>query len=304
MVRLGVGLRLLAGLLVVAGLKLGLSADALPERPRVMKAGYVVLSADFHVHSFPGDGSLPPWELAVEARRRRLDAIALTNHNSTHSWRLATWLTSITGISGITGRGGAMLIPGEEVTAVGYHLAVAGVTDPIDWRQPAASAAAAVHARGGVAIAAHPGKESWPALDDAAVLALDGAEVAHPSIHAMTKRRGELLAFYERATRIHPSVAAIGSTDFHMIAPLGLGRTYLFAGEATQAGMLDAIRAGRTVACDGRGEAHGPPELLALVREDCRRDATSPPDGETARDRLDTWLVWLGLVALVVLGAD
>jgi hypothetical protein len=41
-----------------------------------------------------------------------------------------------------------------------------------------------------------------------------------------------------------------------------------------------------------------------MVAEDCRRDATSPPDGETALDRLATWCVWLGLVALVVLGQE
>ena len=58
--------------------------------------------------------------------------------------------------------------------------------------------------------------------------------------------------------------------------------------------MLDAIRAGRTVACDGRGEAYGPPELVAMVGEDCRRDAALPPAGDTALDRFSTWLVWLG----------
>jgi hypothetical protein len=82
-----------------------------------------------------------------------------------------------------------------------------------------------------------------------------------------------------------------------------LGRTYVLAREATQAGILDAIRAGRTVACDGRGESYGPPELVAMLAEDCRRDARLPPAGETALDRFSTWLVWLGAVGLVILGA-
>ena len=51
---------------MLAGLPLSMSPDP-PARPRVMKAGYVVLSVDFHVHSFPGDGTLPPWDLAIEA---------------------------------------------------------------------------------------------------------------------------------------------------------------------------------------------------------------------------------------------
>lgn len=297
--RIAVGPRLLAALLILAGLMLTMTAGEPPVRPREVKAGYLVLAADLHVHSFPGDGALPPWDLAVEARRRHLDAIALTNHNSTHSWRLARWLSPLTGRAG-----GAMLIPGEELTAVGYHLAIAGVTAPVGWRQPAASAVAAVHAMRGVAIAAHPNRTTWRFLDDAAIAALDGVEVAHPAIHVQEGARVDLPAFYERATRVHPAIAAIGSTDFHQFAPLGLVRTYLLAREATAAGVLDAIRAGRTVACDGHGTAYGPGDLVAMLRDDCRRDAASPPAGETALDRLGTWAVWLGLVALVVLGAE
>ena len=293
-----VGFRAIAWLAVLAGLGLTMNPEPIPPRPRVMKAGYVVLSADLHVHSFPGDGFLPPWDLAIEARRRHLDAIALTNHNSTHSWRLAEWLSP-----GGTQRGPMLVLPGEELTSVGYHLAVVGVTAPIPWHQSAASAAAAVHAAGGVAIAAHPSKRTWPYLDDAALKVLDGVEVGHPMIDITKTWRGELLAFYERATSLHPGIAAIGSTDFHHFAPVGLGRTYLLVREATLAGVLDAIRAGRTVACDGLGESYGPPELVAMLADDCRRDAKLPPAGESALDRFSTWLVWAALVALVVLGA-
>ena len=299
MVRVTATPRVIAVLVVLAGLMLSANAAPLPARPLVVKAGYVVLAADFHVHSFPGDGGLPPWDIAVEARRRRLDAVALTNHNSTHSWRLAQWLAPATGRAG-----GAMLIPGDELTSVGYHLALVGITDPVAWRQSAASAVAAVHAQGGVAIAAHPGKWSWPNLPDAALAVLDGVEVAHPNMLVHERSRQEILAFYDRAKAVHPSIAAIGSTDYHHHAPLGLGRTYVFAREATQAGLLDGIRSGRTVACDGRGQAYGPAGLVALVGEDCRRDATFPPDGDTTTDRLAVWAVWLGVVALVVLGAE
>jgi hypothetical protein len=161
-----------------------------------------------------------------------------------------------------------------------------------------------VHAQGGVAIAAHPGKQTWRFMTDADLLALDGVEVEHPMVHVRNETRRELVAFYDRAKAVHPSIAAIGSTDFHQVAPVGLGRTYLLAKAATQTGIVDAIRAGRTVACDGLGHAAGPPELVEMVKDDCFHDATSPPDGQTALDRLGTWLVWLGVVGLVVLGPD
>lgn len=295
MVRLRVGPRTLAALVVMAGLLLTLDGELPAPRPPVVAAGYTILAADLHVHSFPGDGFLPPWEIAVEARRRRLDAVALTNHNSSHSWRLARWLAPV------TSRGGAMLIPGREVTSIGYHLAVLGVEGPVAWRQPVSFAAAEVHAAGGVAIAAHPESRTWPAFDDAALRALDGVEVGNPKIHVRDDIRRDLTTFYQRAMRLHPSIAAIGSTDFHHFAPLGLGRTYVFARPATQAGILDAIRAGRTVACDG-GDTYGPPELVALVGAECREDATAPPEGHTGVERGGTWLVWVGLLALVLLG--
>jgi hypothetical protein len=298
MVRLGRRRPLLGGLVVLAGLWLTRDAAPLAPRPAVDRDGYRVLAVDFHVHSFPGDGFLPPWDIAIEARRRRLDAVVLTNHNSTHSWRLARWL------SRLSPDGGALLIPGVELTSIGYHLAVAGITMPVDWRQSAASAAASVHARGGVAIAAHPASDSWPFLDDAALAALDGVEVAHPMMFVREQLRRDLAAFYTYARRVHPGIAAIGSTDFHHVAPIGLNRTYVFARQATTDGILEAVRSGRTVACDGRGMSYGPEALVASVRDDCRRDAALRPDGETARDRAGTWLVWLGLGMLVVLGFD
>jgi hypothetical protein len=296
-VRLAAGPRAIAVLLVLAGLALTMNAAPPLVRAREMKAGYQVLAADFHVHSFPGDGVLPPWDLAVEARRRRLDAIALTNHNAMYSWRLAQWLSPIA-----RRPDGALLIPGEELTSVGFHLAIVGITSPVPWRQPAAAAAAQVHAQGGVAIAAHPGRQTWRFISDADLLALDGVEVSHPMIHLRPETRLDVAAFYDRARSVHPAIAAIGSTDFHQVAPVGLSRTYLLVKAATQMGIVDAIRAGRTVACDGLGRAAGPPDLVEMVKDDCRDDATSPPAGQTALDRLGTWLVWLGAVALVVLG--
>jgi predicted metal-dependent phosphoesterase TrpH len=290
--------RLLTGLAVLVGLALSVTSDSPSDRRPVEGGGYTVLAVDFHVHSFPGDGVLPPWNISLEARRRRLDAVTLTNHNSSHSWRLTQRL------SGLVPRTGALLIPGVELTSSGYHMVVAGVTEPLDWRQSAASAVTSAHAAGGVAIAAHPAHRTWKAFDDAALMALDGVEVAHASIHVSDQARRDLPAFYQRALRVHPAIAAIGSSDFHHFAPVGLDRTYVFATAPTQAGILDAVRAGRTVACDGHGNVSGPPALVAMTQDACRRDATAPPDGETPLQRIGTWLVWAGLVALVIVGGE
>ena len=294
MARLTPTARTTAWLLLAAGLALAASVPEPPPVARPAHGSFVVLAGDFHVHSFPGDGSLPPWEIAREARRRGLDVVALTNHNTMLSSRLAGMFRSASG--------GALLIPGQELTAAGYHMGAIGVPATIAWRQSAASAAAEIRARGGVAIAFHPASRHAMSFDPALDV-LDGIEAAHPLIHVFEEGRRDVEAFYRRATARRPSIAAIGSTDFHHFAPLGLARTYLFARDASQDAVLDAIRRGATVACDGVGETYGPAELVAVVAADCRRAATAPPAGSGAADTIATLCTWLGALALVLAGS-
>jgi hypothetical protein len=288
-------LRTCAALLVVAGVAASFAVADPPAMPVVEKGGFFVVAGDFHVHSFPGDGSLPPWDIAREAARRRLDVVALTNHNSMLSSRLAGRFTPQTG---------ALLIASQELTGVGFHLAAIGVDRPIDWRGTVAEAAVAIHARGGLVIAAHPTGHYLPAFDDAAIAALDGVEAAHPMMHVDDPAMRDLTAFYRRAAQAHPRIAAIGSTDYHNFAPIGLCRTYLFAKSRAREGVLDAIRAGRTVACDGRGTTYGPANLAALVADDCRTAASAPPAGASAIDTISTCCVWFGLLGLVLAGVE
>src|SRR5262249_13560211 len=134
MVRLTIRLVLMA--VVAVGVTVSGFLQDPPPMPTTQKAGYFVLAGDCHVHSFPGDGGLPPWEIAREAARRRLDVVALTNHNSMLSSRLAHLL-------GLPGRG-ALLIPSQELTAVGYHLAAVGIDGLVDWRPSVPPAGAAL----------------------------------------------------------------------------------------------------------------------------------------------------------------
>lgn len=288
--------RVLAVLGVVLGIALGGMSDEPAVRPVLVYAGDTVLAADFHVHSFP-DG-LPPWEVAREARRRRLDAIALTSHNSMIGWRLwthAPWTPPAAR--------GVVVLPGEELTSAGYHAAVVGLATTIPWRQPIVASAAAARAQGAVAILAHPsGKDLRRVLDDEGLRSLDGVEVAHPAMDYSNETRDDYRRVYERARSLKPRIAAIGSSDFHYFKPLGVCRTYVFARDTSPAGIVAAVRDGRTVACDARGVTSGPPDLSSVVEARCRKDATAPPDGDTIASRAGTALAWAGLLALVIMG--
>lgn len=290
--RVTAGARAFAWMLMAAGLALAATVPDAAPPPARAHGGLLVLAGDFDVHSFPGDGALPPWEIAREARRRGLDVVALTNHNSMFSSRLARALPSPPG--------GALLIQGQELTAPGYHIGAIGLPSTVGWRQSAASAAAEIRARGGVAIAFHPAGPYANSFDSALDV-LDGIEAAHPLVHVFEEGRRDMEAVYRRAKARRPSLAAIGSSDFHHFAPVGLARTYLFARDASREGVLDAIRRGTTVACDGLGETYGPADLVAAVAADCRRAATAPPAGAGAADTIATLCVWMGALSLVLL---
>jgi hypothetical protein len=273
---------------ILAGLALAAATPPIPAREPMTWERYTILAADFHVHSFPGDGGLPPWEIGVEARRRGLDVVALTNHNSQASWRLTEMLG--------WRRKGAMMLPGIELTAAGYHMAAVSVQAPVAWRQHPAAAAAAIQAQGGIAIAAHP-LSPRSRFDARALDAIDGFEAA-----SSNDLIAQLMPFTERAVTHRPSLAAIGASDFHYYAPIGVSRTFLFVSERTAAGVLDAVRRGRTVACDGGGATYGPVQLAAAVSSECRRVASARPEGWSAVEAVGTTTVWLGLVVLVALG--
>ena len=277
---------------IVAGALLGSAVDTWRVPPPVQAGGYFVIAADFHVHAFPGDGALPRWELAREASRRGLHAIVISNHNQTLAPKI------LPGLFSGEGREGPRLpvvIPSQEVTTPGFHLVAAGVTRTIDWRLAELHIVRDIHAQGGVVIAAHPVARFWKG-SDALSAVLDGAEVAHPLTTMVASGREELTAFFTRARAVNPTIAPIGSSDFHMVAPLASNRTYVFAESVSVEGVLDAVRRGRTVAEDQDGARYGDPAFTRLL------DRVQPPAPPPARRlaSLSALFVLLGLVGMVI----
>lgn len=177
-------------------------------------------------------------------------------------------------------------------------MIAAGVARTIDWRLPAAQAIAAIHEQGGVAIAAHPGLDSWPAYDDDARRLLDGSEVAHPAGRRSAAARIEMTEFYGRSAALNPTLAPIGSSDFHFGATLGQCRTFVFADEYSTAGVLDAIRRGSTVASDGYGTLTGDPARVQIVQG--LLAAHPPPLRPAWPSRIAAYASVLGILILLL----
>ena len=273
--------------LVVGALYVGTLADR--EQLARRRPGDTVLAGDFHVHAFPIDGTLPRWEIQREAARRGLDVVGITTHNQTIAGRLA---------EGLDG-GDVITLPGQEITTPHFHIVAVGITTTIDWRLPVEEAIAEIHRQGGVAIAAHPVRDSWRVAGEQGLRALDGFEAAHGITSFVPTGQTELDEFYRRAKAVNQDIALIGSSDSHFFSDMGLYRTYVIVKERSAQGVMDAIRSGRTVAADANGNLIGDP---ALVEEVWRFFAANPHPanllGLTQRLAINALL--LGLAGLVV----
>jgi hypothetical protein len=247
-------LRLIATLLITVAIIAAALRPHSPSRTPLQAQGYRIVTADFHVHSFPGDTAfLAPWDELLEAQRVHLDVIALSSHNHIWSGVLGQWLSGFLG--------GPLVIPGEEIFGLGrhYHMLAIGIHSPIDWRNSASEAIDQIHAQGGVAIAAHPRALYWPAYDSAARAKLDGAEVLHPGIFLTAAVTQEFREFFASG-----SYAAIADSDYRGNGLAGICRTYLFVKDVSEQDVLDAVRTHHTVVYD-RGQFFGDPKLAAIL---------------------------------------
>lgn len=281
-------MRMAAWLVLAAGIALSTLTDRGSSAPLETRDGFRVVTADLHVHAFLGDGAMPPSEIRREAARRGLDVVAVTNHNQMYALSVDRLL--------FPAPGGPVMLAGEELTTPNYHLIALGITRPVDWRLSLADAIRDVHAQGGVAIGAHPTTNFWQRLDDATLALLDGLEVAHPVRHLDPKARARIDAVYARARKVNPTIAAIGSSDYHFDAPIGYCRTRLLVRDLSIGGVFDAIRAGRTVAYDADGNAYGDSSWTAA--------AAAPAAIAQPRHNIAMAAAWLALMFLVMFGGS
>lgn len=284
-------------LLVLAGLAIGTAEDPRPPRPEVRRGPWRVLSADFHAHTRFSDGFLSPPELVMQAERRGLDVIAVTEHNLLFPARLARAWSELVG--------GPTVLLGEEITTRAYHVTAIGIEEVISPYLPLSEVIAEAHRQGGIVIANHPWRRYWSALLPA-LGELDAIELMHPTSMRTGGRfsGADIFAFHEEALRRGRRLTVIGTSDYHFGSALGRPRTLVFAESASAEHVMDALRAGRTVVRTPDGALRGDPEAIALIEaaplDALERDWDWAQRGASDLDRVGRVLGLAGLVGMLV----
>jgi hypothetical protein len=277
-----------ADVLLVLLFAAALGAGTITQRGRLSAPPRVangwLLSGDFHVHAFPGDGLLTPAQLRDEAARRNLHVIALTNHNH----MLQTLLTTRSQAEAMP-----IVLQGEEITTATAHVIALGISDVVRWQDGIHAAIDTVHARGGIAILAHPAADAAIRFD---ATLFDGVEVANAGAARASSSRGAALY---RAWDARREIAAVGSSDFHHAAPLGEQRTILLVGTLNEQGVLGAIRDGRTAVRVASGWVGDSTVMRAAMQH---RDALFDDQARfsSLAAAAACALAWLALLALVL----
>lgn len=170
-----------------------------------------------HIHTRLSDGGPSPGQVIEHVLRRTdLDVIAITDHNRIEGGLYARHLAA---------RHGLDVIVGEEVATADGHLLALFIEDPIAPGLPLEETIAAVHAQGGLAVAAHPfdrisrsvlgrGSRPWTE-EDFVALQLDGIETLNASlVRHIANARADLLAQ-------HLGFTTIGASDAHHLSVIG-----------------------------------------------------------------------------------
>lgn len=198
--------------------------------------------ADLHIHTTYSDGTASPAELLAHvAALPDLRLIAVTDHDTIAGALEARRLAPDFGVE---------VIVGEEVSTSEGHLLALFIEEWLPPGRPAAETIAAVHAQGGLCIAAHPYDWAVPSLGQAGLRQrCSGVCQGEWPLDAIEAINASLTWPRSDANRLASSIAgelglpAVGGSDSHSLATVGRGYT-LFSGHSAD-DIYRAIRSGQ-----------------------------------------------------------
>ncbi len=195
-----------------------------------------VLSVELHTHSERSHDGRDPIELLLEqAAAVGLDALAVTDHDSFEESERAASLAPEFDLIGI---------PGMEVTSAAGHVLALGIDRKIPAGLPFEDTLAEIHDAGGIAVVPHPFQKSRsgvaPNISQEMLSSADAIEVYNSRL--LTGRANRKARSFAQE---HGLPQTAGS-DAHIAELVGQAITAVDAPSETAAGIVEAIRDGRT----------------------------------------------------------
>jgi hypothetical protein len=195
-----------------------------------------VLAVELHCHSALSHDGRDEVDLLLEqAAAVGLDAIAVTDHDAIAASREAVELAPEYGLVGI---------PAMEVTSAAGHVLAIGVERPVEAHAPFSETVDAIRDAGGIAVVPHPFQQSRSGvahkIPESELAGVDAIEVYNSRL--LTGRANRQA---ERFAREHGVPMTAGS-DAHISEMVGQAPTLVGTEDRSVAGIVDAIREGRT----------------------------------------------------------
>jgi predicted metal-dependent phosphoesterase TrpH len=167
------------------------------------------VKADLHVHTiYSQDSTITPKDLVFYAKKRGLNAVAVTDHNS------------LEGAFKIAKETDFLVIPGVEISSRDGHIVAINVGELIPRGLGADETVELIHRAGGVAIACHPFALFKGSLGKNVSAKFDAIEVINA--RAFPFRRSVKKA-EEAAVKL--GLSQVGGTDAHYGSQIGYGYT-------------------------------------------------------------------------------
>lgn len=253
--------RRLAQTVVIAALFIAAISSAFAEPPRhdfPLVGCWEVLCGDFHMHTINSDGKLTTRERVEESYNLGYDVIAITDHGKPGPYRIARYVGEPLGL---------IVVPGFETGVLGKeHYVALGVPasfkprDPHRWSEKPGEKTVyyqeemqAIADAGGILFQAHPANE-WREPTDWGVKQgiIVGVEIqnGYGKVEAGSEPLGGVHCYsHSFDWALKNNLALFANSDVHGTRRQGPQPvTLVFVRERTLEGVMEAIRARRTVA--------------------------------------------------------
>lgn len=189
----------------------------------------LALKLDLHVHTcYSCDATTTLKEVLTQSKKRGLDGVAITDHDTVEGARKLARSDEI------------VVIPGVEVSSLQGHILGLNITRPIPPGLDVRETIRRIHDAGGVAVAAHP-SVFYKRMMGRVASNFDAIEVINASAFPFS-----LSTYLNRRLASGLDLAQTAGSDAHYVSEIGFAYTLVDADEEVDE-IVQAIKRGATV---------------------------------------------------------